>query len=175
LATRPELNTEAAELGIPEPEKLPNKQAVIDAIDEAADPDARSLDADLFATARVVSVFGPFASRTLIEISSDLARRLFDDEPLSEVGRSNVIDATEQDIELIRAIDPDAADSSTAATALRMAYELDHPFNSATSKAQCAKAHAECMGRLWERVPEKPKEDEVARIKAQRGSRRATS
>jgi hypothetical protein len=171
--TRAQLDEEAIELGILDAPDLPNMKAVREAIAEAAEPPP--VDPALFEHGcRVISVFGPFNTRAMVEMPAELAAKIFAG-PLPDFARTNAVDATEVDLALIREVDPTLADSAIAATAVRMAYELEDPYNSATSKAQCAKALAECMGRLWDQVPEKPKEDVVARIQAERASRRAAT
>lgn len=167
--TRAELVARAIECGISAPEKLGKKALIIAAIEEA---EGEAPSPDLFKTgARVISVFGPFGSRAMIEVSAYLAVHLFR-EPLADSGRTNVIDAVEHDLAEIRELDEELANSALAATAERMAYELEHPFNSATSKAQCAKALNETMDRLRELSPEQEEGDSLDAISNRRKGRR---
>lgn len=54
--------------------------------------------------ARVVSVFGPFNSRVLVEMPVDAARLMFDG-PLADNARTDVIDAALREVEAIRVRD----------------------------------------------------------------------
>jgi hypothetical protein len=167
--SRAQLDDKAVELGIESPGNLGTKALVVLAIEEA---EGGAVSPDLFKSgARVVSVFGPFNSRAIIEVSADLAQHLFR-EPLPEAGRTGVIDAVAHDVKEIRERDEGLAESAHAATAVRLAYELEHPFNSATSKAACAKTLNETMDRLRELAPEQPKKDRVDEIGAKRAKRR---
>lgn len=123
--------------------------------------------------ARVISVFGPFNSRALIDVPSTLAAEMFGDEALEKHGLTNVVDAVERDLEKIRAASVELADSAAAATAIRLAYELDNPYNSATSKSMCAKTLIDALDGLRELMPEARKEDGVNDLAAKRAARRA--
>lgn len=122
---------------------------------------------------RVLSVYGPFNSRVLVEMSADDAARLFPDVDLGSVGRAEAIEAVERDLAGIRERDADVADSATAAAAMRMAIELEHPYNSATSKSMCAKAMIEAMRELRDLVPPVEKKGELHAIKDARAARLA--
>lgn len=133
----------------------------------------QEFDPDLFATgARVISVFGPFNSRTLIEVSTDLASKVFKD-PLSRSGPTNVIDAVGRDLEAIRKLSPALAESALAATATKLAYELEDPYNSATSKSMCAKALNETLERLRELAPAAKEADGIDELSSRRAERLA--
>jgi len=170
--TRDELNDRALALGVADAVELPTRRAVIEAID-AKKAEFAGVSPDLFKRgARVVSVH---KGRTMIEISTSLASYLFH-RPLGESGRGNAIEAVEDDLELIRSRDPLVADSAIAAAALRMAYELEDPLNSATSKSMCAKALQAAMDRLLELSP--PGQEEKGKLhelKARRAKRRAAA
>lgn len=176
---RPELDEAAGFVGIEDPASLPNRAAVIAAIEEAtaARGESSKEQNEELATvsglygsgARVISVFGPFMKRTMIEISTDLAREIFDPQQLDEAGRTNAIDATLKDLAAIRQRNPAVADSALASSALRMAYEIEHPFNSATSKSQCAKELRQAMDRLLELAP--PDEEGKGKLDAIKGGR----
>ena len=124
--------------------------------------------------ARVVSVYGPFNSRCLIEMDANVAAEFF---PLG-LGlscRTNVISAAEHDVEAIRARDPELADSALAAAALALAHEIEHPFNSATSKSMCAREMRDTLDRLRELAPEEQGADSLDDLSAARAKRRARS
>lgn len=125
-------------------------------------------------SARAVSVFGPFGSKTLVEMPTDLASALFG-QSLAASGRTNAIDAVERDLEVIRQHAPGLADSATAATALRMAYELENPYTSATAKSMCARSLLQAVDRLLELAPEEGGEDGLDALAARIAKRRAGS
>lgn len=122
---------------------------------------------------RVLSVFGPFNSRVLVEMSADDAAAMFPDMDLGSLGRSEVLEAVERDLAGIRERDPKVASSATAAAAMQMAIELEHPYNSATSKSMCAKALMEAMRELRDLVPPVEKKGELHAIKDARAARLA--
>lgn len=122
--------------------------------------------------ARVVSVFGPFSSRVLIEMPAGSAERLFAG-PLAASGRTMVSESVARDLAEIRKRAPSVADSTLAAAAQALALELDHPYNSATSKSMCAKALMEAVERLRELAPPPEKKDKVDNLAAQRATRRS--
>jgi hypothetical protein len=161
---RQELNAKAAELGIPDPDKLGTKADVQAAIAAAAKPPTSLADGT---TAFVISVF---KNRTLIEVPTETAAELFG-QALGEYGRTHTIEAVERDIADIAKRDSELAESGMAAAALRMAYELENPWNSATSKAQCAKSMRELLEALLERAGEAPTKDGVDALSAEREAR----
>lgn len=163
---RAELNAEASKRGVKSPSKLKTKAAVEAAIAAAVTPPTTLADGT---KAFVVSVF---KNRTLIEVPTETAAELFG-QALGEYGRTHTIEAVERDIAEIARRDPELAASGMAAAALRMAYELENPWNSATSKAQCAKSMRELIEALLERAPEAPNEDGVDAIGAEREARLA--
>jgi hypothetical protein len=120
---------------------------------------------------RVLSVFGPFASRALVELPVALAEELFDGPPAAN-GRTSVVDAIERDLaempERVRG-------SALAATAVQLAYELQDPYNSATSKSMCAKSLMEALAALRALAPPKRKADDVDEIADRRAQRRAAA
>lgn len=160
---RSELNAKAAELGIEEPARLKTKGDVEAAIAAAKSPTSLADGT----TAFVVSVF---KNRALIEVPRDTAEELFG-QPLGDHGRVHTIEAVERDIAEIAKRDPELAECGMAAAALRMAYELENPWNSATSKAQCAKSMRELIEVLLERAPEAPTKDGVDALSAERETR----
>jgi hypothetical protein len=121
--------------------------------------------------ATVISVYGPFSSRCLVEMSADLANELFP-KGLGVSSRSNVISAAEHDVDKIRERSPELAESALAAAAIRLAYEIEHPFNSATSKSMCAREMREVLGALRDLAPEEQTKDGLDDLSAARAKRR---
>lgn len=121
---------------------------------------------------RVLSVFGPFGSSTMIMLPTEIAQQMFPD-GLATSGRTEVIDAAERDIDAIRTTDPALAGSALAAAAVALAYEIANPYNSATSKSMCVRELREVTDRLRELAPPKREADEVDEIAKQRAKRRA--
>jgi hypothetical protein len=122
--------------------------------------------------ARVVSVFGPFAAKTLILLPTDKAAAMFPD-PLALSGVAAVTEAIARDLAEIAKHAPDLADSTLAATAQALALELDHPFNSATSKSMCAKALMDALEQLRALMPVREEGDDVDDLVTRRAARRA--
>lgn len=121
--------------------------------------------------ARVLSVFGPFGSRTLVEMPTSVAVEVFSG-GLASSSRSGVVEAVERDLAAIRSRSPEVADSGLAASAVALAYELEDPFVSATAKSMCAKALADAMVRLREWAPPVEEKDGLDELKARRTARR---
>jgi hypothetical protein len=119
----------------------------------------------------VVSVFGPFDSRVLVEMSTGEAGDLFPDVVLAAAGSSRMVDATERDLERIRKRDADLADSALAASAVAMAYEIDHPYNSATSKSMCQARLADAMKALRDLAPPEEAKDGIDQLAERRADR----
>ena len=122
--------------------------------------------------ARVVSVYGPFNSRVLIEMPADKAAGLFP-EPLGACGLAVVLDGVVRDLEAIAAVDEALAGSGLAGVAMRLAYELEHPYNSATSKAACARELRETQETLRALAPAEEESDGLDDLAAKRDARRA--
>jgi argininosuccinate synthase len=89
--------------------------------------------------------------------------------------RSLVIQAVEHEI---GALEERAAATGTefresyAAVAVEMALQLEHPFNSATSKSMCAKALNETMDKLHALAPTEQSGDGVDELQKKRDTRR---
>lgn len=124
--------------------------------------------------ARVVSVFGPFKNRVLIEMDAERAMEMFPD-GLGDARPSRMIDATEGEIESWRTVAPKVAASAYAAAAVAMAYEVEDPYNGATSKAYCAKELRETMTLLRGMLPVEKKNDGVNDIERKREERLAAA
>lgn len=167
--TRDQLNDRAEKVGIEDAVQMPNRRAVIQAI-EARQSEFDGVSPAFFRRgARVLNVYH---GRAVIEVSRELASFLFE-RPLEECAPTDTVGAVEADLALIRSRDPLVAESALAAGALRMAHEIEDPFNSATSKSQCMKALHQAMDRLLELSP--PGQDKKGRlyeIKAEREARR---
>jgi hypothetical protein len=165
--TRDQLNDKAKRLGIADAVGMSNRAAVIEAI-EAAKTVARP-------DARVVSVFAN-GQRVMIEMHVDRATAEFGD--LAGAGGSEVVDAIKGELAEIRKRNAEVADSALAAAAVRMAFELDHPYNSATAKANCMSELHKAMDRLLELAPrEEQAKGRLDELKARRkkAARRAAA
>ena len=143
---RDQLNDKARKLGVEDATKMRNRAAVIEAIE------AKKAELEDRLDARVVSVFrnGLYA---LVEMHVDRVEEVFGDLPIADAGGTEVVDATRAELAEIRKRDPQVADSALAAAALSMAFELDHPYNSATAKSYCVKELRQTMERLSELAP----------------------
>lgn len=137
-------------------------------------PQLESQAVDLYEMgARVVSVFGAFKDRVLIEMPADTAKALFP-EPFARSGPTNVVDGAERNVEAIRKRDEELAGSALAASAIALAREIEHPYNSATSKSMCAREMRDTLDRLRELAPEEEHADSLDELKQARERRRAT-
>jgi len=96
-------------------------------------------------------------------MSAEVAGELLG-EALALSGGSNVIEAVERDLAELRERDERLAESGLAAAAMAMAYEIEHPYNSATSKSMCAKVLRETIDRLHELAPPEQEKDELDAI-----------
>lgn len=139
---------------------------------DGPDGDRGPVDLKAFG-ARVVSVFGPFNSRVMIEMNAERAEALFPD-GLGDARPARVIDAIEREIESWRGLAPLVADSTYAATAVALAYEVEDPWNSATSKAYCAKELRETMTLLRAMLPVAEKKDGINELERRREERLAS-
>lgn len=121
----------------------------------------------------LISVFGPFGSRALVEMSSERAKSLFEAPVLSSmVAPTRVIDSTAAEIASLVKRAPELEQSSLAATAIALAYQIEDPFNSATSKSMCARELRETMSKLRELAPPADEEDGIDELSARRAERR---
>lgn len=117
----------------------------------------------------LVSVFGPFGSRVLVEMSRTTLDEMFETSDVALPRR--VIQAVENDIAEIGRRAPALVKTGLAATALALAYELDHPGNSATSKSMCAKALNETTEKLIALAPAEAAKDGLDELAAKRTER----
>lgn len=166
--TREALNDKALKLGISDAVAMPNRAAVIEAIEAVKAAPSGSW---------VLSVFGN-GQRVLVEMHVDRAVEEFGDTQLAKAGRCEVVDATVQELNVIRTTSAEVADSALAAAALRMAFEIDHPYNSATAKANCVSELHKVMDKLHELADEAGKAGSGGKadeLRARRAKRRAAS
>lgn len=120
--------------------------------------------------ARVLNVIGTRGARVLIEMPTKVAEALFP-VPLDRVSRTGLVEAVERDIAGIAERDEAVANSALAATALALAYEIENPYNSATSKSMCSGQLRDTLNRLWEMVPPAEKKDGLDDLTARREAR----
>lgn len=172
--TRDTLNEKAANLGVADAEQLPNRAAVIAAIEAAKEREHAGIWGQ---GARVMSVFGKGKyRRVLVEMSPQLAQEQFGAMPLWQAGPTTAVDATESELARIRKRKAEVADSALAAAALRMAFEIDHPYNSATAKANCVNELHKIMDRLLELAPAgEEQKGALDELKARRAKRKAAA
>lgn len=168
--TRDALNDKALKLGIADAVEMQSRADVIEAIEAV-----KAMPAGTW----VLSVFGN-GQRVLVEMHVERAMKEFGTADLARVGRTDVVDATEQELAAIRRESPKVADSALGAAALRMAFEIDHPYNSATAKANCVNELHKVMDKLRELAAEdseaKAKEgSKVVELRERRAKRRAAS
>lgn len=119
---------------------------------------------------RVVSVFGMFNGRVLVEMSDTTAAKLFAG-PLEASSRTGLVEAVERDIALIADRSLELAGSGLAASALAMALEIENPFNSATSKSMCATGLRDALAQLRELIPQESEEDALDDLARRRSVR----
>lgn len=118
------------------------------------------------------------AGMTLIVMPTEAAEDLFPD-GLGAAKRTAVVEAAERDVDSIRDRDRELGDSALAASAVALAFEIEHPYNSATSKSMCAREMRDTLDRLRELAPEQEQDadglDELAKERARRRAGSATS
>lgn len=118
--------------------------------------------------ARVVSVFGPFGSRVLVDMPTRVAEDIFEGD-LGACASSWVVDAIRSDLE---SYPEDLRSSALAAVAVALGFELEHPGNSATSKSMCAGQLRDALTELRALRPPAEESDGVTRIEELRAVRR---
>ena len=122
--------------------------------------------------ATLVSVFGPKFTRVLVELNREQAVELFG-ELDAEAWPTGVIDATRMELELLDQRRPGLAMTARAAVAVSLAYEMENPYNSATSKANCARELRELMRELVLSLPLEEQADAMDELAARRQARLA--
>jgi hypothetical protein len=118
---------------------------------------------------RVLSVFGLFNAHTLVMMPTDLAASVLGD--LAAKARPDVVEAVENDL---ARLPKDLAGSALAQSAVALAYEIQNPFNSATSKSMCTRELREALDRLRALAPVKKERTQLDDLRDRR-SRRAAS
>lgn len=122
---------------------------------------------------RIVSIYGPFGTRALVEMPTDTAMQLFHgDDPDLEVPRAEVVDAALRDVAAIAKRDKALGESALAAALVALAVEVVHPGNSASAKARCVAEIREALAYLRELAPPERKEDSVDELQRARDARR---
>ena len=106
--------------------------------------------------------------RALVEMSVEDAIELTGRNP-AEAPRALVIEGVERDLERT----PDLAGSALAGLARAMAFEIEHPHNSATSKSMCAGQLRDTLDRMRELAPPKEEADEFDDLVSRRAARLA--
>lgn len=136
-------------------------------------PEKPTLAVDLGAMGgKVISIFGMFNSRVLIELPSDRAAKMFVG-PLEQFSPHQLVESVQRDLDKIRELSVELADSALAASALAMALEIENPYNSATSKSMCARSLADSMATLRELTPPAADKDALDELRARREGRLA--
>jgi outer membrane biosynthesis protein TonB len=120
--------------------------------------------------ARVIGIFGTRGNHTLIQLPTEVAEQLFAD-PLAASGSTDVIAAAERDVAAIKKRDKALGESALARAAVALAFEINHPWNSATSKSMCAREMRETIDRLRELAPEEEEADQLDDLRARRAAR----
>lgn len=93
---------------------------------------------------------------------------------MPEIKSLSVVEAAQKDLERLALRAPELADSTLAATALKLAAEIDAPGNSATSKSMCAARLLETMDRLRELAPPEVAGDKLDDLTKRREKKRKT-
>lgn len=86
-----------------------------------------------------------------------------------------MVEGAERDVAAIRERDEALAGSALAASAVALAFQIEHPYNSATSKSMCAREMRDTLDRLRALAPEEAEADELDEIKARRERRRQSA
>lgn len=120
--------------------------------------------------ARVIGIFGKRGERVLLELPTEFAEQLFPDGLIAS-GRTDVITGAERDVGEIKKRDKALGESALARAVVALAYEIAHPYNSATSKSMCTRELRESLDRLRELAPEKEEADQLDDLSARRATR----
>jgi len=87
----------------------------------------------------------------------------------------DVMDAVQRDLDKIKRLDSDLAESGLARLALALASRVDDGENSATSVSMCAGKLAETLKELRELTPVEDEGDRIDDLAAAREARRVTA
>lgn len=132
---------------------------------------AAELDFDLYAAGgRVISIFGAFNSRVMVEIPAKIAPQLFAN-ALVMSSPTALVEAVERDLAAIAKESEDLSRSALAAAAMAMALEIENPYNSATSKSMCAKSLLDALDRIRELIPAEAGDDALDELARKRAAR----
>jgi hypothetical protein len=123
----------------------------------------------------LIGVYGPFNARALVEMSALRAEELLGQPLTSTVSPTRVIDATELEIAALAKREASISDTALAAAAVALAYQIDNPFNSATSKSMCARELRETMAKLRELAPVGEEPDGIDQLAGRRANRRSSA
>lgn len=126
-------------------------------------------DSERFSGARLISVWNEQA--LVLMPVGDAVKLTGGDADAARPMR--VVTAVERDLERLRRRDGDLADSALAQSAVVMAFEIENPYNSATSKSYCQARLAETLRELRELAPPEAKKDALTRIGDEVAARRA--
>ena len=122
----------------------------------------------------LISLHGPAkARRVLVEMSALRAEELLGQPLTSTVAPTRVVDATELEIASLAKREASISDTALAAAAIALAYQIDNPFNSATSKSMCARELRETMAKLRELAPVGEEPDGIDQLAGRRANRRS--
>jgi hypothetical protein len=86
----------------------------------------------------------------------------------------SVVESLRRDLDRIRKVAPDLADSTLAATAMALAAALDDP-DSSTSTSMCARALSGVMSELRALTPKEEEADGIDELARRRESRRSAA
>lgn len=167
VATAEPLPTESSDASEPKP----------DVLESVAPPGDGEDGAERFEFTYIVSVFkvGKFVERALVEMPAELAFQIAKPDrgnPLIAV----VAEGVYRDLAAAAAVAPALAQSALAGTAIRLAMEMENPYNSATSKSMCARALIETMEQIRALMPDGEEEgDELDELEKRRQAREAAA
>lgn len=120
---------------------------------ESGEPEAEQLPYTYVVSVFKIGAGDSAVERALVEMPAELAfqiARADRDNPLVAV----VLRGVYRDLSKIAVLAPELAESALAGTAIRMASELENPYNSATSKSMCARALIETMEQIRSLAPD---------------------
>lgn len=120
--------------------------------------------------ARVLSVCGPFGSKTIVVMPTEIAQQMFPD-GLAVSGMPDAVDGLERDLAALAEVAPTLAEGGLAGSARTMAWEMVNPYTSATAKSMCAGRLQDALARLREMAPPEEKKGTLHAIRAERSDR----
>lgn len=114
--------------------------------------------------ARVVSIGGPFNTRTLISIPTAAAEKLFDG-PLTGWAIGEAVAWTTRELASVAERDQALAEGGIAAAALSVARDLDNPYTSANARSLGARVLMDTLDRLRELAPAAQEADNLDKLR----------